>query len=164
MICRIEMLYERPMDIEWAYSVGQLYVLQARPITRYLPLAAEMVTGPGERRRLYVDAALSKGMTLNAPISPMGLSWMEDFNPEAVHRRRVEERRRAYEELISRVGWLRRMLLQRIHRIIELFAGTRDTPKYHIVLFNYAFRQRILIEGRHLVREGRLDALKTFSI
>ena len=24
-------------------------------------------------------AALSKGMTLNAPISPMGLSWMEDF-------------------------------------------------------------------------------------
>ena len=41
-----------------------------------------MVTRPGERRRLYVDAALSKGMTLNAPISPMGLSWMEDFmNP-----------------------------------------------------------------------------------
>ena len=31
------------------------------------------------RRRLYVDASLSKGMTLNAPISPMGLSWMEDF-------------------------------------------------------------------------------------
>ena len=81
----------------------------------------------------------------------------EDFNPEAVHRRRVKERRRAYEALMSRSGWFRRILLQRIHRIIELFAGTRDTPKYHIVLFNYAFRQRVLIEGQHLVRVGRLD-------
>ena len=79
VFCRIEALYDKPMDIEWTYSDGQLYVLQARPITRYVPLAAEMVTMPGERRRLYVDAALSKGMTLNAPISPMGLSWMEDF-------------------------------------------------------------------------------------
>jgi phosphoenolpyruvate synthase/pyruvate phosphate dikinase len=434
MFCRIEALYDKPMDIEWTYCDGQLYVLQARPITRYLPLAAEMVTRPGERRRLYADAALSKGMTLNAPISPMGLSWMEDFmvsffekiqlntnpmkgllfaaggrmymnlsnvmwlvnpkvlsksstandavlaeilanidekqyrpitrppwirlrmlwliprilwwlrgffkntlyamlsperayqtyrlkvnicekklsekinfslslkefqqtyfapvirdmfnvtmaaltaslvalgtidrvigkkiakekdlvdklkrgftgnvvvemgimlfrlaklldrsdladlnrladrvdnrrmsaefldkwdnflsrygcrgpmemdpasprygddprlalrqisfmsvddedfNPEAAHRRQVEERRRAYEELKSRLGWFRRILLQRIHRIIELFAGTRDTPKYHIVLYNYAFRQRVLIEGQHLVREGRLDS------
>ncbi len=79
VICRIEALYDKPMDIEWAYADGQLYVLQARPITTYVPLAAEMVTKPGERRRLYADAALSKGMTLNAPISPMGLSWMEDF-------------------------------------------------------------------------------------
>lgn len=433
VFCRIEALYDKPMDIEWAYGDGRLYVLQARPITRYVPLAAEMVTRPGERRRLYVDAALSKGMTLNAPISPLGLSWMEDFiisffekiqlstspmtglmfavggrmymnlsnlmwllnpkvlsksstandallaeilanidekrylpiarppwvrlrmvwlipkilwwlrgffkntlsamlsperayqtyqrkinvcekklsekvnfnlplkefqrtyftpvirdmfnfsmaaltaslvalgtvdrvvgkklakektladklkrgftgnvvvemgimlfrlaklldrsdladlnrlaeriesrrisseflrewdnflsrygcrgpmemdpanprygddsglalrqisfmsvddedfNPKVVHQRQVEERRRAYEELMSRSGWFRRILLQRIHRIIELFAGTRDTPKHHIVLFNYAFRQRILIEGRHLVQEDRLD-------
>ena len=434
VFCRIEALFDKPMDIEWTYGDGQLFVLQARPITRYVPLAAEMVTRPGERRRLYVDAALSKGMTLNAPISPMGLSWMEDFmislferiqlnagpmeglvfaaggrmymnlsnvmwfanpkalsksstandallaeilanidekqyrpiakppwirlrmvwlipkilwwlrgyfkntlyavlsperayqiyqrkvnvcektlsekidfnlslkefqrtyftpviqdmfnvtmaaltaalvaigtvdrvvgkklakekilvdklkrgftgnvvvemgimlfrlaklldrsdlenlseladrvesrrmpaeflgawdnfllrfgcrgpmemdpasprygddpglalrqisfmsvddedfNPEVVHRRQVEERRRAYDELMSRSGWFRRILLQHLHRIIELFAGSRDTPKYHIVLFNYALRKRALIEGRHLVREGRLDA------
>ncbi len=434
ILFRIEALYDKPMDIEWAYGDSQLWVLQARPVTRYVPLAAEMVTRPGERRRLYVDAALSKGMTLNAPISPLGLSWMEDFiisffekiqistspmaglmfavggrmymnlsnlmwllkpkllsksstandallaeilanidekryrpiarppwvilrmvwlipkilwwlrgffintlsamlspgrayqtyqrkinvcekklsekvnfnlplkefqrtyftpvmrdvfnvtmaaltaslvalgtidrvvgkkiakektlvdklkrgftgnivvemgimlfrlaklldrsdlvdlnrlaerinsrrissaflrewdiflsrygcrgpmemdlasprygddprlalrqisfmsvddedfNPEVVHQRQVEERRRAYEELMSRLGWFRRILLQRIHRIIELFAGARDTPKHHIVLFNYAFRQRILIEGRHLVQEDRLDA------
>ncbi len=434
MICQIEGLYEKPMDIEWAYSDGRLYVLQARPITKYVPLALEMVTKPGERRRLYVDAALSKGMTLNVPISPFGLSWMEDlmisffeqipldtspmkglvfaaggrmymnlsnlmwlmnpkalsksstandallaeilanidekkycpaarppwirlrmvwliprmlwwlrgffknmlyailsperayqtyqrrvtvceeklsekinfnlplkeflqtyfapvvrdmfnvtmaaltaslvamgtvdcvlgkklaqekslvdklkrgvtgnvvvemgimlfrlakllnrsdlsdlnrlvdriesrqmsatflnewdnflsrygcrgpmemdparprygddprialrqmsfmsvddedFNPEVVHRRQVEDRRRAYEALMSRSGWFRRILLQRIHRVLELFAGSRDTPKHHIVLFNYALRKRALIEGRHLVREGRLDA------
>jgi pyruvate,water dikinase len=82
----------------------------------------------------------------------------EDFNPEVVHRRQIKERRRAYEELMSRSGWVRRILLQRIHRIIELFAGSRDTPKYHIVLFNYALRKRALIEGQHLVRENRLDA------
>ena len=77
-MCRIEELYGKPMDIEWACAGGRLHVLQARPITCYVPLPPEMVTKPGERRRLYVDAALSKGMTINAPISPMGLDWMKD--------------------------------------------------------------------------------------
>ncbi len=79
VICRIETLYEKPMDIEWAYAGGQLYALQARPITTYVPLPPEMMTKPGEHRRLYADAALSKGMTINAPVSPMGLAWMEDM-------------------------------------------------------------------------------------
>ena len=68
VMCRVEELYETPMDIEWAYAGGQLHVLQARPITTYVPLAPEMMTKPGERRRLYADAALSKGMTTNAPL------------------------------------------------------------------------------------------------
>ena len=42
--------------------------------------------------------------------------------------------------------------------IIDLFAGTRDTPKHQIVLFNYVLRKRALIEGKRLVQEGRLDA------
>ena len=79
VMCRIEELYEKPTDIEWAYAGGQLHVLQARPITTYVPLAPEMLTQPGERRRLYADAALSKGMTINEPISPMVLDWMEDL-------------------------------------------------------------------------------------
>ncbi len=435
VMCRIEELYEKPTDIEWAYAGGQLHVLQARPITTYVPLAPEMLTKPGERRRLYADAALSKGMTTNAPFSPMELDWMEDFlssfleeflgidvtpekglvffaggrtymnisnmmwlaspkkmskgsaptdalmgeilanidekryrpatrppwvrfgilwsvpkvlwllrgsfwnmlwaflsperahrayqrkvdayevelnenldyglplsefwqtyaapmarqlfgvsmpalmaalvaqglvnrvvgnksaevdalaeklqlgftgdvvvemgialfrlaklldpsdfedltrlaervenrqmsaeflsawdtflstygcrgplemdlaspryaddpglalrqmsfmtgddegfDPEAAHKRHVAERRRAYEELMSRSGWLRRVLLRRVHRIIDLFAGTRDTPKHQIVLSNYALRKRALIEGKRLVQEGRLDA------
>ena len=89
------------------------------------------------------------------------MSFMSDdeaFDPEAAHKRQVEERRRAYEELMSRSGWLRRVLLRRVHRITDLFAGTRDTPKHQIVLFNYALRKRALIEGKRLVREGRLDA------
>ena len=432
VMCRIEELYEKPTDIEWAYAGGQLHVLQARPITTYVPLAPEMLTQPGERRRLYADAALSKGMTTNVPFSPMVLDCWEDllssflkdffgmeltpekglvffaggrmymnlsnmmwlaspkkmskgsapndrlmaeilanvdekryraatrppwirfgilwsvlrvlwllrgffwntlwailsperahrayqrkvdayeveltenldyglplvefrrtyaapmwrqptmpalmasfvalgsvnrvvgknsaeaqtladklkigftgdvvvemgialfrlaklldpsdfedltrlaervenrqmsaeflsawdaflatygwrgplemdlasrryaddpglalrqmsfmtvddegFDPEAAHQRHVEGRRRAYEELMSRSGWLRRVLLRRVHRIIDLFAGTRDTPKHQVVLFNYALRKRTLIEGKRLVREGRLDA------
>ena len=82
----------------------------------------------------------------------------ESFNPEAAHVRNVEERRRAYEELMGRSGWIRRMLLQRIHRVAELFAGTRDTPKHHAVLLTYALRKRALIEGRRLVEENRLNA------
>jgi len=80
------------------------------------------------------------------------------FDPELAHQRNVEERRRAYEGLMSRSGWLRRALLRRLHRIVELFGGTRDTPKYHTVLLTYAIRKRALIEGKRLVNEGRLDA------
>jgi pyruvate,water dikinase len=434
VMCRIEDLYEKPTDIEWAYAGGQLHVLQARPITTHVPLSPEMLTKPGERRRLYADAALSKGMTMNAPLSPMELDWGkeylfsfleeffgieltpekglvlfaggrmyinfsnmmwlasskklsrasaptdalmgeilanidekryraatrppwmrfgilwsvprvlwalrgflrntlwailsparahrayqrkvaayeveltenldyslplaefqqtyaalmwrhgfgvtmsalgaalvalgsvnrvvgkqsaeaqalaeklklgftgdvvvkmgialfrlaklldpsdfedlnrlaervenrqmsaeflrawdaflstygwrgplemdlaspryaddprlalrqmsfmtvddEGFDPEAAHQRHVEERRQAYQELMRRLGWLRRVLLRRLYRIIDLFAGTRDTPKHQIVLFKYAVRKRALIEGKRLVREGRLD-------
>jgi phosphohistidine swiveling domain-containing protein len=437
-LCRIESLYEKPMDIEWAYAGGKLHVLQARPITAYFPLAPEMRTRPNERRRLYMDGALSDGLTINAPISPMGESWMQDivraimqayigvsdietspqlgfifnagcrpylnlsealwitspkrlamsasslntlmaetlanidrkryrtarrpaylrfwlvrwlpkilwrmrsflwisvkgilrpeptyavykkrveaweaemahvdytlpldefrarytpsimpmffqvtlpalvsfwagglsavdrvfkrapedlktkaqklqrgftdnvavemgielyrlakrldpsdfddlerlkariesrqmplefleawdafmdnhgcrgpmemdianprygddpmlalrqmsfmsvddsgFDPERAHQHNVAERRKTYEELMRTSGWLRRRRLNRIHRIIELFAGTRDTPKYHMVMVNYATRKRVLIEGRRLAEEGRLDA------
>ena len=434
-LCRIEELDGRQTDIEWAYADGQLHLLQARPITTYVPLPPEMVTSPGERRRLYADAALSKGLTTNEPISPLGLAWIEDmlyshamkgllgmedcspagglvftagsrlymnvsnfmwlgmspramaknaaltdallaqilanidpeqhraalrppwlrlrllllipkllwmlrrffwnalgtfltpararrayqrkvdafeaeftenldydlpleefartytqsvwremfnvtmpallaglispdfliskkseetraladrlrrgftgnlvveqgialfrlakllersdfhdikglaeridkrempaeflsewdaflrrfgcrgphemdvaspryaddptialqqmsfmvvdeasFDPEVAHQRNVEERRRAYQELLRGSGWLRRALLRCVHRLIELFGGTRDTPKYHAVLLTYALRRRVLIEAKRLVNEGRLDA------
>lgn len=78
LLCRIEELYDRPMDVEWAYADGRLHVLQARPVTAYVPLPPEMVTEPGARRRLYADIALSSGLTINAPISPMGLDWMKE--------------------------------------------------------------------------------------
>lgn len=74
-LCRLEQDCGHPVDIEWAYAGGTLYLLQLRPVTRYVPLPAAMLSAPGERRTLYMDAALSKGMTSNAPISPMGLDW-----------------------------------------------------------------------------------------
>ena len=79
VICRIETLYKVPIDIEWAYADGKLHVLQARPITTYVPLPDEMMTKPEERRRLYADAALSKGLTTNAPLSSLGLDSLESM-------------------------------------------------------------------------------------
>ncbi|MEE9280981.1 MAG: PEP-utilizing enzyme, partial [Myxococcota bacterium] len=80
------------------------------------------------------------------------------FDPEAAHDRQIEERRQAYEELMRSAGWLRRRRLRRAYRIIDLLAGTRDDPKYHMILLNHAVRKRVLIEGRRLVGDGRLDA------
>ena len=74
---KVEALYGHPIDIEWAYAKGQLYLLQARPITTYLPLPACMQTPPNSRRRLYMDASLAKGMTSNRPYSPLGLDQVE---------------------------------------------------------------------------------------
>jgi pyruvate,water dikinase len=79
VLCRIEQLFGQPMDIEWAYANSQLYVLQARPITTYVPLPPEMLTKPDERRRLYSDAGLSQGMVINEPISQLGLAWLQDM-------------------------------------------------------------------------------------
>lgn len=77
VICQLEKLYGHPVDMEWAYAQGELFILQARPITSYVPLPDEMLTAPGAKRNLYMDIALSKGMTTNAAISTISLDWFE---------------------------------------------------------------------------------------
>ena len=72
-LCRIEELYEHPVDIEWAYAQGELHLLQARPITTYFPLAADMQTEPGAPRRLYLDGNLSDSITSNEPLTMLTL-------------------------------------------------------------------------------------------
>ncbi|MCB9751559.1 MAG: hypothetical protein H6713_16420 [Myxococcales bacterium] len=78
LIGDVEARLGRPVDIEWAYERGALRLLQARPITTHVPLPPALMTAPGERRRLYADASLSKGLTINAPLSPLGLDWMKE--------------------------------------------------------------------------------------
>lgn len=75
-LARIEGLYGHPVDVEWAFAHGELWILQARAVTRYVPLPPAMTSAPGMPRTLYMDAALSKGFTMNAPISPAGLDWL----------------------------------------------------------------------------------------
>jgi len=70
---RIEALYDEPVDVEWAICAGELHVLQARPITAYIPLAKEMQTEPGAPRSLYMDAALTDGLTISGAVSPITL-------------------------------------------------------------------------------------------
>lgn len=82
---RVEALFALPVDIEWAVADDALILLQARPITAWVPLPDSMKTAPGERRRLYMDIGLSGGLTINAPISPLGESWFERFGLHLIH-------------------------------------------------------------------------------
>jgi pyruvate,water dikinase len=73
----LERVYGHPVDIEWAYAGGELHLLQSRPVTAFVPLPAEMLTAPGEKRRLYVDRSLTDGFTTNAPLSTLTLDSAE---------------------------------------------------------------------------------------
>jgi pyruvate,water dikinase len=75
-ISSIEDLFGRPVDVEFAYAADTLYLLQARPVTTWVPLAATMMSAPGAPRTLYMDISLAKGITTNAPLSPMGQDWL----------------------------------------------------------------------------------------
>lgn len=64
MIKQIGTCYNHPVDIEWAFVDQKLFLLQARPITAYIPLPETLLTKPGERKRLYLDSTLiSQGAT-----------------------------------------------------------------------------------------------------
>ena len=80
-VSRVESRYESPMDVEWAFANAvdgrRLHILQARPITAYVPLATELQTAPGEQRCLYIDRALTDGLTMSGPISPLTNDYAE---------------------------------------------------------------------------------------
>ncbi len=86
-VCRIETLFEVPVDIEWAYAQGELHLLQARPITTYVPLPRDMQTEPGHQRLLYVDPSLGEGITISGAVSPVSsdlvAKWIEWFADHA---------------------------------------------------------------------------------
>ncbi|HEY9843054.1 MAG: PEP/pyruvate-binding domain-containing protein [Candidatus Sericytochromatia bacterium] len=74
----LEALYGQPMDIEWAYADGQLYLLQARPITGWMPLPPDLLTAPGQPKRLYGDFTISI-QGLYQPLSVMATAVFENF-------------------------------------------------------------------------------------
>lgn len=71
LIKKCESHYKKPIDIEWAYENDKLYLLQARPITTYVPLYPELVTLPGENKSLYLDI-LSITQGFSDPLSVLG--------------------------------------------------------------------------------------------
>lgn len=68
---QVEAYYQKPVDIEWALAGEKLLLLQARPITTYLPLPAEMVTAPGKTKLLYANSTLIE-QGLQEPLSVLG--------------------------------------------------------------------------------------------
>ncbi|AIO18184.1 Phosphoenolpyruvate synthase [Candidatus Izimaplasma bacterium HR1] len=72
LIKKCEEHYDKPMDTEWAYENGKLYLLQSRPITTYVPLYDELMTKPGERKDIYVDLmGLTQGFSDNMSVLGM---------------------------------------------------------------------------------------------
>ena len=72
---KVETHYQKPMDIEWAIAGGKLFLLQARPITTYLPLPPEMITAPGASKRLYANSTLIE-QGLQEPLSVLGTDFL----------------------------------------------------------------------------------------
>jgi phosphohistidine swiveling domain-containing protein len=81
VLIAVENHFEKPMDIEWALANGNLYLLQARPITAYFPLPPALLTPPGEQKRLYGDLSLVK-WGMQEPLSVMGTDYLEIMNTE----------------------------------------------------------------------------------
>ena len=73
LIKKVEEIYARPMDTEWAFSNDVLYLLQARPITAYIPVSEEMQSNPGKSKILYQDITISV-QGLEKPMSVLSTS------------------------------------------------------------------------------------------
>jgi len=78
LIKKCEAYYGKPMDTEWAYEDGKLYLLQSRPITTYIPFFEELLTEPGEKKRFYLDVmVMTQGF--DEPMSVLGLELWSDM-------------------------------------------------------------------------------------
>ncbi len=75
VLAQVEVYYQKPVDIEWAISDEKIFLLQARPITTYLPLPNEMVTAPGEPKRLFANSTLIE-QGLQEPLSVLGTDFL----------------------------------------------------------------------------------------
>src|SRR5260221_10729014 len=76
---RVEALYETPQDIEWAIDAsGQIFLLQARPITTLFPLPAG---APSTDENLSVYLAFGVQQGTYRPFTPMGLSALRCISP-----------------------------------------------------------------------------------
>ncbi len=75
LVKQVEAHYGHPVDIEWALAGGKFHLLQARPITTYLPLPAEMLTPPGAPKHLYANSTLIE-QGLQEPLSVLGTDFL----------------------------------------------------------------------------------------
>jgi len=71
LVNEVEGFFGFPVDVEWAYEKGRLYLLQARPVTAYFKVHESMMTEPGEPKLLFADYSLTQG--INVPMTTMGL-------------------------------------------------------------------------------------------
>lgn len=76
LVAAVENLYGHAVDVEWARMSGEIFLLQARPITTMIPLPEVLRTTGEEHPRMYLDITLVEhGM--QGSLSPLGASWMD---------------------------------------------------------------------------------------
>jgi pyruvate,water dikinase len=75
LLQKVEAYYQKPVDIEWAIADEEIHLLQARPITAYLPLPDEMITLPGAPKHLYANSTLIE-QGLQQPLSVLGTDFL----------------------------------------------------------------------------------------
>jgi phosphohistidine swiveling domain-containing protein len=68
---RVSALVHAPQDIEWAWSEGQLHLLQSRPITSLYPIPDV----PADPLHVFASFAVFQGLL--APITPLGQDVMK---------------------------------------------------------------------------------------
>jgi phosphohistidine swiveling domain-containing protein len=86
MVSNVESYREgTPVDIEWAFQNNELFLLQSRPVTAFIPLFPEMITERGEEKNLYLDAiVMTQGFS--EPMSVLGLDiWFRMFEKAKPH-------------------------------------------------------------------------------
>ena len=78
MGCSIESHYGTPQDIEWAIAEGEIYLLQARPITSLYPIEElKPLTDDG----LHIYFSLGHQQMMTRAMSPLSLSSIQNFIP-----------------------------------------------------------------------------------
>ena len=65
MGCQVETHYGAPQDIEWAIANGQIYLLQARPITSLYPI--DGLTSPDDSLHVFFSMGHQQNMTRAMP-------------------------------------------------------------------------------------------------
>lgn len=68
LVRKVEKYYKKPMDIEWAFEHGKLYLLQARPITTVMIYFNWDVESLG-RGTMYAHAGIAESMP--SPLCPL---------------------------------------------------------------------------------------------
>ena len=72
---QVETYYQKPVDIEWAISGGKMFLLQARPSPPISRCPIEMITAPGQPKRLYANSTLIE-QGLQEPLSVLGTDFL----------------------------------------------------------------------------------------
>lgn len=80
----LEEVFQKPVDVEWALHGDQEYILQARPVTSFVPLPPAVMTAPGKKRKLYWDVTLAV-QALEKPMSVMGTSVLRKLLTDWPH-------------------------------------------------------------------------------